>query len=129
MVVTPSHNPPEDGGFKYNPPEGGPADAATTRAIETRANEIMADGLQDVRRVSLAKALQSGSTHEEDFVTPYVEDLANVIDMEAIAGADDPLKMARAMRLACEAGRLSQQAGRIPRKRYATASSPVKEFE
>ena len=87
VVVTPSPNPPEDGGFKYNPPEGGPAGAALTRAIQKRANEILADGLQDVRRVDLAKALQAGSTHEEDFVGPYVEDLGNVIDMEAIAGA------------------------------------------
>jgi phosphoglucomutase len=87
VVMTPSHNPPEDGGFKYNPPEGGPADAALTRAFEDRANEILGDGLQDVRRMPLAKALRAGSTHEHDFVGPYVEDLASVIDMEAIAGA------------------------------------------
>jgi phosphoglucomutase len=87
VVMTPSHNPPEDGGFKYNPPEGGPADATLTKAFETRANEILADGLQDVRRMPLAKALRAGSTHEHDFVAPYVEDLASVIDMEAIAGA------------------------------------------
>lgn len=87
VVVTPSHNPPADGGFKYNPPEGGPADAATTRAFEERANEILADELQDVRRIPFAKALRAGSTHEHDFVGPYVEDLASVIDMDAIAGA------------------------------------------
>jgi phosphoglucomutase len=87
VVVTPSHNPPEDGGFKYNPPHGGPADEALTRAIQSRANEILADGLHDVRRVDLVKALQAGTTHEEDFVAPYVEDLGNVIDMEVIAGA------------------------------------------
>lgn len=87
VVVTPSHNPPGDGGFKYNPPNGGPADAALTRAFEARANEILADGLQDVRRMSFAKALRAGSTHEHDFVGPYVDDLASVIDMEAIAGA------------------------------------------
>jgi len=87
VVLTPSHNPPEDGGFKYNPPEGGPADAALTEAVEVRANEILADGLQDVRRMLFAKALKAGSTHEHDFVAPYVEDLANVIDMDAIAGA------------------------------------------
>jgi len=87
VVVTPSHNPPEDGGFKYNPPEGGPADAALTQAIQSRANEILADDLHDVRRMDLAKALQAGTTHEEDFVGPYVEDLGNVIDMEAIAGS------------------------------------------
>ncbi len=87
VVVTPSHNPPGDGGFKYNPPNGGPADAALTKAFEARANEILADGLQDVRRMSFAKALRAGSTHEHDFVAPYVDDLASVIDMEAIAGA------------------------------------------
>ena len=86
-MLTPSHNPPEDGGFKYNPPEGGPADAALTEAVQARANEILADGLQDVRRMMFAKALKAGCTHEEDFVAPYVEDLANVIDMDAIAGA------------------------------------------
>jgi phosphoglucomutase len=87
VVVTPSHNPPQDGGFKYNPPEGGPADAALTAAVEARANEILRDGLEDVRRMPLAKALQAGTTHEHDFVGPYVEDLAGVVDMDAIAGA------------------------------------------
>jgi phosphoglucomutase len=87
VVVTPSHNPPGDGGFKYNPPEGGPADAALTQAVQARANEILREGLQDVRRMSLARALQTGTTHEHDFVQPYVEDLGSVLDMEAIAGA------------------------------------------
>jgi phosphoglucomutase len=87
VVVTPSHNPPQDGGFKYNPPNGGPADAALTKAVQTRANEILREGLADVRRMPLAKALQAGSTHEHDFVAPYVEDLASVLDMDAIAGA------------------------------------------
>jgi phosphoglucomutase len=87
VVVTPSHNPPQDGGFKYNPPEGGPADAALTRAVQARANEILREGLADVRRMSMAKALQAGTTHEHDFVQPYVEDLANVLDMDAIANA------------------------------------------
>ncbi len=86
VVMTPSHNPPEDGGFKYNPPEGGPADLETTRAIEQRANAIIADGLKAVRRVPFEKALKAHSTHEYDYITPYVEDLRNVIDMEAIAG-------------------------------------------
>jgi phosphoglucomutase len=85
-VITPSHNPPEDGGFKYNPPEGGPADTETTRIIEERTNVILARGLKNIRRVPFEKALKGGSIHEYDYVTPYVEDLQNVIDMEAIAG-------------------------------------------
>jgi phosphoglucomutase len=85
VVVTPSHNPPEDGGFKYNPPEGGPAGPETTRMIENRANEIIAQGLKAVRRMSFEKAVKAGSSHEYDFVAPYVEDLGNVVDMEVIA--------------------------------------------
>lgn len=87
IVITPSHNPPEDGGFKYNPPSGGPADTATTRKIQTRANEILENGREAVRRIPLARALQAETTHDHDFVTPYVRDLANVIDMKAIASA------------------------------------------
>ena len=87
VVITPSHNPPEDGGFKYNPPEGGPADTETTRIIEERANAILASGIGKIRRLPFERALKSGSIHEYDYVTPYVEDLRNVIDMEAIAGS------------------------------------------
>lgn len=87
IVITPSHNPPEDGGFKYNPPSGGPADTATTRKIQTRANEILENGREAIRRIPLARALQAETTHDHDFVTPYVRDLANVIDMKAIASA------------------------------------------
>ncbi len=86
IVVTPSHNPPEDGGFKYNPPEGGPAAPETTRIIEERANQIIARGLEEVRRVSFQKALRADTTREYDYVLPYVEDLGNAIDMEVIAG-------------------------------------------
>ena len=86
VVITPSHNPPEDGGFKYNPPEGGPADPETTRAIEEKANQIIAKGLKGVKRVSLQKALKADSTHEYNYILPYVEDLRNVIDMGVIAG-------------------------------------------
>jgi phosphoglucomutase len=85
VVVTPSHNPPEDGGFKYNPPEGGPADTETTRIIEERANEILARGLKDVHRVPFERALKAETTLEYDYLVPYVEDLRNAIDMEAIA--------------------------------------------
>lgn len=87
VVITPSHNPPEDGGFKYNPPEGGPADTEITRIIEERANAILARELKKVRRLPFEKALISGSVHEHDYISPYVEDLKNVIDMEAIAHA------------------------------------------
>ena len=87
VVITPSHNPPEDGGFKYNPPEGGPADTETTRIIEERANAILASGIGKIRRLPFERALKSGSIHEYDYVTPYVEDLRNVIDMETISGS------------------------------------------
>jgi len=87
VVITPSHNPPEDGGFKYNPPHGGPADTATTKVIEDRANEILSLGLKGVRRMPFEKALRSGSIEQHDFVSPYVDDLGNVIDMQAIASA------------------------------------------
>ncbi|MGZ3495649.1 MAG: phosphoglucomutase (alpha-D-glucose-1,6-bisphosphate-dependent) [Thermodesulfobacteriota bacterium] len=85
VVITPSHNPPEDGGFKYNPPEGGPADPETTRTIEEKANQIIAQGLKEVKRVSFGKAFKADSTREYDYILPYVEDLKNVIDMEVIA--------------------------------------------
>ncbi|MFH2076292.1 MAG: phosphoglucomutase, alpha-D-glucose phosphate-specific, partial [Pseudomonadota bacterium] len=87
VVITPSHNPPEDGGFKYNPPEGGPADLETTRLIEQRANAILSEGLGEIRRLPFERALKSESIHEYDYVTPYVEDLQNVIDLEAIKNA------------------------------------------
>ena len=85
VVITPSHNPPEDGGFKYNPPEGGPAGPETTRIIEEKANQIIAQGLKEVKRTPFEKALKADSTHEYDYILPYVEDLKNVIDMEVIA--------------------------------------------
>ena len=87
VVITPSHNPPDDGGFKYNPPEGGPADTTTTKTIQDRANQILTEGLKPVRRIPLQKALQADTTHAYDFVTPYVRDLKNVIDLDAIAKA------------------------------------------
>ena len=87
VVITPSHNPPSDGGFKYNPPDGGPADTAVTRVIQNRANEILDDNLRAVSRLPYARALAAETTHEIDYVTPYVDDLGAVIDMEAIAAA------------------------------------------
>lgn len=87
VVITPSHNPPPDGGFKYNPPHGGPAGTEVTTAIEQRANEILASGLDKIKRVSLAKALAADTTELYDYVAPYVQDLAKVVDMAAISQA------------------------------------------
>ncbi len=87
IVVSPSHNPPSDGGIKYNPPHGGPADTDTTRWIEARANELLAGGNQDVRRRDRGHGLHAPTTHLTDFVLPYVRDLRAAIDMEAIRGA------------------------------------------
>ena len=87
IVVTPSHNPPEDGGFKYNPPNGGPADTEVTSWIEKRANQLLASGLQEVRRVTYDAALSADTTHIHDFITPYVDGLDTVLEMKAIASA------------------------------------------
>jgi phosphoglucomutase len=87
IVITPSHNPPEDGGFKYNPPSGGPADTHVTQWVEDRANELLRSGNAGVKRVPLATAMKAASTHQEDFVLPYVRDLKNVVDIDAIRGA------------------------------------------
>ena len=87
VVVTPSHNPPGDGGFKYNPPSGGPADTAVTSWIEAKANEFIRNGLAGVRRVTFEKALRAPTTRRYDFLSSYVEDLGNVIDIDAISKA------------------------------------------
>jgi len=87
VVISPSHNPPEDGGFKYDPTNGGPADTTTTKWIQDRANEIIGDGLKAVKRLPYKQALSSEFIHEVDLTTPYVQDLANVVDMQAIAGS------------------------------------------
>jgi len=89
VVITPSHNPPDDGGFKYNPPDGGPAGTDITKAVEARANAILESGLHEVQRVTFEKALRAPTTREHDFVAPYVADLAHVLDMEAVAGAKE----------------------------------------
>jgi phosphoglucomutase len=96
IVITPSHNPPEDGGFKYNPPNGGPADTDVTAWVQKRANELLRGGLDGIHRVPLAAALAAPTTHHDDLVLPYVQDLQNVVDMEGIRAADlsigvDPL--------------------------------------
>lgn len=87
IVITPSHNPPEDGGIKYNPPNGGPADTNLTSVIEKRANALLADELRDVKRITLGQAWKSGYLHEQDLVQPYVEGLTHVVDMAAIQRA------------------------------------------
>ena len=87
IVITPSHNPPADGGFKYNPPNGGPADSDVTSWIQDRANALLRAGNAEVKRISFPVALRAGTTHEVDFVKPYVDDLANVIDMDVIRTA------------------------------------------
>jgi phosphoglucomutase len=87
IVVTPSHNPPEDGGFKYNPVDGGPAGTDVTRWVEDRANDILRGANAQVKRVPIESAMRAKTTHQDDFVLPYVKDLANVVDMDAIRGA------------------------------------------
>ena len=96
IVITPSHNPPEDGGFKYNPPSGGPADTTATRWIQDRANALIAAGLDGVKKLPYSTALKAGTTHRHDYTSAYVEDLKSVIDFDVLAGttlklAVDPL--------------------------------------
>jgi phosphoglucomutase len=87
IVITPSHNPPEDGGFKYNPPNGGPADTDVTGWVQDRANDLLRAGNKDVKRVPFDRAIKATSTHQEDFSLPYVRDLKNVVDIDVIRGA------------------------------------------
>jgi phosphoglucomutase len=96
VVITPSHNPPEDGGFKYNPPNGGPADTDITSVIERAANGFLEDGLRGIKRIPYDRARKSACVHRHDYIGPYVADLADVVDMEAIRSASvrigiDPL--------------------------------------
>lgn len=87
IVITPSHNPPEDGGFKYNPPNGGPADTAATKVVENRANELLRAGLTGVRRVAYRSAMASPNTHRHNYVSAYINDLGSVIDFEPVRSA------------------------------------------
>ena len=87
IVISPSHNPPEDGGFKYNPPHGGPADTDATKTIEERANALLAAGLDGVKRVPFARARRAATTVAHDYVSAYVDDLASVVDLEAVRAA------------------------------------------
>ena len=84
VVITPSHNPPQDGGFKYNPPQGGPADVNATGWIQNRANQLMNSDTTDIKRMPYEKARRAGTTHEQDFITPFVDSLSQVVDMEII---------------------------------------------
>jgi len=87
VVITPSHNPPDDGGFKYNPPNGGPAGTEITAVIQDRANEILESGVKAIKRIGFEKALSASTTRMYDFVKPYVDDLINIVDMDAVASA------------------------------------------
>jgi len=87
VVITPSHNPPSDGGYKYNPPDGGPAGTEITKAIQERANQILQDGLKAVKRISWGQALKASTTHFYDYIQPYVDDLINVVNLGSIAAA------------------------------------------
>ncbi len=87
VVITPSHNPPRDGGFKYNPPTGGPADSQITDRIQKRANQLLSDRLKAVKRMALQRALQADTIRGMDFIEPYIDELAEVIDLQAIGGA------------------------------------------
>ncbi|MBA3827656.1 MAG: alpha-D-glucose phosphate-specific phosphoglucomutase [Taibaiella sp.] len=96
IVITPSHNPPQDGGFKYNPPNGGPAGTSITSWIEAKANELLENGLKDVKRIALDKALKAPTTHKYDYLNTYIADLGNVVNMDAIRNGNlhigvDPL--------------------------------------
>jgi phosphoglucomutase len=87
IVITPSHNPPEDGGFKYNPPNGGPAETEVTRWVQDRANDLLRGGNRAVKRISFSGAIKAATTHQENFISPYVDDLRHVIDMDVIQSA------------------------------------------
>ncbi len=92
IVITPSHNPPDDGGFKYNPPHGGPAESTITGWIERKANEILENDLKEVKRITYAKALKAATTHQHNYIEPYVTDLINVVDLKLIS--ESKLKLA-----------------------------------
>src|SRR5262247_1724757 len=87
IVITPSHNPPEDGGFKYNPTDGGPADTDVTEWVQKRANELLRNGNVGVKRVPFSTAIKGGTTHQDDLMLPYVQDLRNIVDIDVIRGA------------------------------------------
>jgi phosphoglucomutase len=99
IVITPSHNPPEDGGYKYNPSNGGPADTDVTGWVQNRANDLLRAGNKGVKHVPFEKAIRAATTHQEDFILPYVRDLTNVVDMDVIRGAKLKLAAERRCRI------------------------------
>src|SRR5215471_11763856 len=104
IVITPSHNPPEDGGFKYNPTNGGPADTDVTQWIEDRANELLRNGNAGVKRMIFKSAINAGTTHQVDLARPYVDDLRNVVDMDVIRGAGLKLAVDHSVAQRCITG-------------------------
>ena len=104
IVITPSHNPPENGGFKYNPTNGGPADTDVTQWIEDRANELLRNGNAGVKRMIFKSAINAGTTHQVDLARPYVDDLRNVVDMDAIRGAGLKLAVDHSVAQRCITG-------------------------
>ena len=107
VVITPSHNPPADGGFKYNPPHGGPAEATTAGAIERIANSLLASGMAEVRRIPFERASTSAELRRYDYVSPYVADLENILNMAAIAASKSELGSIRSAAPPCTTGHQS----------------------
>ena len=123
--VTPSHNPPADGGFKYNPPNGGPADTDVTGWIQRRANTLLLNGNREVKRVPFDSALKASTTRQRDFIGPNVQDLAAVIDMEAIRSAGCT---SASIRSVAQPSAIGRRSGRVPPEYYCRQSGTQSDF-